>query len=248
MANVNGTIPAMNVMGRGAQSAGDPSMGIVGRPRYFAFLREGLTMLASDTPFDKRNVEEVVPQSGIVQLPRFMSGLRNVYLYNQQGQTVRLIQKENFNINECGVSFENNAFMNWYDYTQDTLGWFKPLGLNTYGIYKGYLFIAPNYLQWPFIRIEYAGLGFGEFCQEETLCVPIWAEEALADYIAMRALEHRIYTDGKELFFQRLYMDKKNEYKSATGSWMDARTRWSALDQKDMQDLVVIMTGIGNGM
>ena len=251
MATLNGYVEASEIIGDVAQAIHDPSMVLVKPPTYMRLFQKALGELAQDVPFDQRHIQIQIPANKKVPLPKYISGIRNIYLYNGDGcdinGSVTVLIKENYAHNGSTGSFSNVKWCNFGGFTQDQLGWLLPYRIFVAGISEGCIDLSPASASWDNIRIEYTGLGFDEYSQDEKLYAPMWARQALVDRVAAWALEIRMNTEGKERFYLELYKMRKEEHDSSSGSWMTARMRWAMLDQKQMQDLVVEMTGTGGG-
>ncbi len=251
MANLNGYLKSSEVIGDVAVAIHDSGMAIVKPPHYMRLFQKALAELALDVPFDQRHVHIPVPDNKKVPLPKYMSGLRNLYLFNGENcdihQSVRVLIKENFAHNGGSGYFANTKWCNFNDWTQASLGWLAPLNMWVAGISEGCIDLGDT-CGYDLLRIEYTGLGFDEYCQGEELYAPVWARQALVDKVAMWALEVRMAYEGRERLYMELYKMRKADCDSSAGSWMTARMRFSMLDQKDMQDTVFRMTGIERGI
>src|SRR5690606_26730887 len=90
------------------------------------------------------------------------------------------------------------------------------------------------------VRVEYTGIGIDSFCPEEPMKVPLFARIALIDFVTIKALEHRIYTEGKGRLFTDRYRDKKDECYGRGGTWQNALMYWGQMDDKQRGDLAFV--------
>lgn len=264
MGTTLGYLPASEVILIAAQAAGDPTANIVGRSRYLSFVQRALTQMCLDVEFDVKYFDEPIPSSGVVKLPEWMAGMRNVWIYNGDCNApngiVNVYEKQGFiyperegNNNPTGY-FAYNMQNGNPDSMQANSGWWgdwwgpqQNPWLRYYGLdkRKGKMYLSMQCQGYTRIKIEYAGLGFDAFCGDESLEIPIWATEAIADYVAMLALEQRQYEEGKTQLLRARYMDKKNDIKSPNGSWFLAMAHWGQMDGKERKDTVMYVSRMG---
>jgi len=251
MANTTGYVDIGDVIGPAAQAAGDPGMGGVGASRYPSFLQMGLEKLSFDIPWDKRTLTVERPEDRIIQLPGKITGCDNIWGYRgdacNPSWSGNIILKENYSHGGERGYFANDHWLNFNDAVYGSVGWLEPWNLYYGGIRNGKLYLSPQCCAFFFIRIEYVGIGVDNFCPGEPFRIPFFAREALTDFVTWKALEHRIYTEGKEQLFTGRYRDKQKELFGPGGTWAQALARWGGMDWKDMQDVALINTGIGRG-
>lgn len=260
MATTSGYIPASEVMASGAQAAGDPTMGIVGRPRYLSFAQEGLQKMCQDTQFEQRLFTEAMPANGILDLPRWMAGMDGVWVHDGSNcapvGTVNIYEKSGyFHNGDMGPGFSHSP----WDASRDAMQmganggtnqvYFgqEPWDLRYYGIRRGQMFLSPSCRGFGFVRIAYSGLGFDEFCQDTDIEIPMWARFAIADFITMRAAELRQFEEGKTQLMRAVLADKQKQMTAYDGTWTTAMGYWGGLDRKERSDVVLYISKLGVG-
>lgn len=262
MGAATGFLPASEVILIASQAVGDPSRNIVGRGRYLSFVQRALTQMCLDVEFDVKYHDVPIPSTGVVALPQWMAGLRNVWVYNGDCDTpngiVNVYEKEGFvypEVENPTGSFSYNMQNGNPDSMQANSGWWgdwwgasnNPF-LRWYGLdkRKAKMYLSPSCTGFTRIKMEYAGLGFDAFCGDETLEVPIWASEAIADFVTMKAAEQRQFEEGRTNLMRAIYKDKEAEFKSPTGSWFRAMGHWGQMDSKERKDTVMYISRMGH--
>lgn len=260
MATHTGYLSAGEVMTDAAQAAGDPSLNIVGRGVYLALLRRALSKMCLEIPIDKRYYDAVIPANGIFQLPKWMAGMNNVWVYNgdqcDPETASNAYEKENFTFEEGENWPSNGLSYNMQNGTSDAMQansgidgfWMTTESqyLYYYGIHKGKMMLSSSCRQFSRIRIDYNGLGFQDYCGEEDLLVPFWASEAITDFITMKAIEQRQYEEGKTQLFRSILVDKTVEMKAFDGTWSKAKMYWGQMDNKERKDTVMYISKMGH--
>lgn len=248
MANQFGFVREGDVIGPAAQAAGDPDTGAVGYPVYRSFLQQALEKLSFEVPWDIRILDVVMPEDRRVQLPSKFVGLNNVYIYRGEcgnpTTSVRIVLKDNYNHGGETGAFQNVQWQNRENAMLYSNGWVEPWNLHYGGVLGGKLCLSPQCKGWERVRVEYLGIGIDAFCPDEPIEVPLFARQGIIDYVAMLALEHRIYTEGKEQLFTSRYRDKREECLGRGGSWQNALVNWGQMDPQDMKDVARITTGL----
>jgi hypothetical protein len=251
MAHQYGYVEEGDAIGPAAQAAGDPGKGAVGYPVYRSFLQQALEKLSFEVPWDFRVLDVAISETRIVQLPPKYVGIKNIYIY--RGDTcnpttsVRVIVKENYTHGGERGAFQNVQWQNRENAMLRSSGWVEPWDLKYAGIQGGKLYLSPQSHGYDRVRIEYLGIGIDAFCPDEPIRVPLFARQGIIDYVAMLALEHRIYTEGKENLFTSRYKSKREECLSRGGSWQNALVNWGQLDPQQMTDLSMVTTGNPTG-
>ncbi len=262
MANIAGYVPASQVVTDAAQRIGDPTASIVGRPRYNSFVQSGLERLCFDIPWDVKMHDTDIPASLIVtDLPEYISGIRNIWLYGGQGgagTTVQVHLKDNMvhdgacensddnGTNTNGLSyFANNKWWNYPDGMQMSIGYFEPWNMYYAGWRNGKLYLSQQCTQFGRIRFDYTGIGIDKFCPGEPMAVPIFAREAIETYVAMRGAEHMMYIEGRSSIAAGHLKMLRDEYKAADGAWANAMMYWAQADGQDRKDIVLYTSYMG---
>jgi len=257
MANVKGYVPAKQVITPALQTVGDPQGDIVGMPRYYSFLADGLRELAYDAPWDTKTFDTAVPDDRIVtDLPEYVSGINNIYLYSVVGNesgtqgpsgfpSVAVHIKDNLFHDGGAGYFANNKWWNFPDGTQMSIGYYEPWNLYYAGWRNGKLYLSPQCGQFARIRFDYTGIGFDKFCPGEPMQVPVWAIDALRYYVAKRACEHLVHIEGKSSNAWRQLAMFERERKDYDGAWNTALMRWNQADAQDRKDIVCYTSYLG---
>lgn len=259
MANVKGYVDARHVITGAAQTVGDPQGDIVGMPRYYSFMADGLRELAYDAPWDTKTYDIAIPDSRIVtDLPEYITGINNIYLYqpassgNNGGTgspggmlTVPVHLKDNFFHDGGPGYFANNKWWNFPDGTQMSIGYYEPWNLYYAGWRNGKLYLSPQCAQFTRLRLDYTGVGFERFCPGEPMKVPVWAMDALRYYVARRACEHLVHIEGKSSNAWRQLAMFEKQMDDYNGAWNTALMRWAQADAKDRSDIVLYTSYMG---
>ena len=259
MATTSGYISAREVILDAAQAAGDPSQGIVGRPRYLTFAQQGLQKICQDTQFETRDYDVEIPENRIVPLPKWMAGMNGVWAYNGDRCNplgiVNVYEKTGYWHDGGGGSFSHSPWNAFDDAMQmgangGVAGPFygqEPWNLRYYGIRGRQMCLSPQCTGYAYLRISYAGLGFDEFCGDTDIEIPMWARQAVTDYITMRAVTIRQYEEGKTTLMRAILNDMKEQMTEYHGSWAQAMLYWGGMDRKDRQDTVLYISKLGVG-
>lgn len=248
MANQFGFVKEGDVIGIAAQAAGDPGAGAVGYPVYRSFLQQALEKLSFEVPWDVRVLDVELPENRVVQLPPKFVGLNNVYVYRGEcgspTTSVPVTLKDNYAHGGDSGAFQNDQWQNRENALQFSHGWIEPWNLHYGGVLNGKLYLSPQCQGWDRVRVEFLGIGIDAFCPDEPIQVPLFARQGIIDYVTMLALEHRIYTEGKETLFTSRYNTKRQECLGRGGSWENAMMYWGQMDPKDRVDVARITTGM----
>lgn len=261
MGSTTGYLAASEVIAQAAQAVGDPSANIVGRPRYLSFIQRALTQMCLDVEFDVKVYDIAIPDNGIVPMPAWTAGLKNVWVYNGTCEApngiVDIYEKDGFFFPDTQTpttgSFSYNMQNGSPDSMQANSGW-RGMGwgsssdpfLRWYGIQKAKMYLSPSCRGFSRIKMEYAGLGFDAFCGDETLEVPIWASEAIGDFVTMKAAEQRQFEEGRTNLMRAILKDKEAEFKGSNGSWIRAMSHWGQMDSKERKDTVMYISRMGH--
>lgn len=236
------------MIGPAAQAAHDPGTGAVGYPVYRSLLQQALEKLSWEVPWDLRHLDAEVADTRRVQLPPKFVGINNIWLYRGEAcaptVTTNVILKDNYSHGNDRGAFQNVNWNNVENGYVRSSGFTEPWNVHYAGIRGGELHLSPQCHGWDRIRVEYIGIGVDAFCPDEPLRVPLFARQALVDYVAMMALEHRIVTEGKEQLFTMRYKSKREECLSRGGSWENALMYWGQMDEKDKSDVARINASI----
>lgn len=225
--------------------AQDGDLAQLGKNFYDIAIRDAVRELCYDTNYDKRVVEEEIPQSRVITLPMMGDSL-NVFLFNEHcevGQMTPAHQKPNYSHHGGTGNFANQNGINNDPLQGDTFLWDEPNNLYYYGIIGDKVYLSPQCLQYQRIRIEYAGLGQDDVCVMPW--VPTWAKEAIMYRVAMWACEMR---QGEGIQFER-YAERYREQgtiSNARSAWVTAMTRYTRMSPAQRRDSNIYTTSIGN--
>lgn len=250
MATTTGYVPATNIINGAASRAGDPTARIVRRPVYLSFVQKGLERMSFDTQFERRFLDTTIPESGVVSLPKWMTGMAGVWLYNGDRCNplgmVPIYEKEGY-----ASGFSNSPWNSHDDIMQmgasgsNIAGFGEPDRLRYYGIVGDKMHLSRQCKGYEFIRIEYSGIGIDDYCAEEDILIPLWAREAITDFVAMKALEVRQFQEGKQQIFRAVMQDLYQEVNGPNGSWARAQIYWGGLDAKERFDTHLYVGRLG---
>jgi hypothetical protein len=247
MAHVTGYIKAEEVATNAAQSVGDPDAQIVRRPVYRALVRRALTLLCHDVPLDIRQFDTAIPEDQTVQAPKWMAGIQGVWVYN--GERCNPVgAQEVYRKYTDGERFMKNQWGSTDDPMKVNHLYTTPGNLRHYAFNnrEGKM-VLWNCHGYEFIRITYAGLGFDAYCSDMELEIPMWAEQAITDWVTYHAAEIRQHEEGKYNIMQSVLNRKDKALTEPTGSWLKAMSYWGSLDGKDRSDTVLYISRMGYG-
>lgn len=221
-----------------AQELRQEEFGALGRPFYISAAQRGLTELNYATQFHKKEWIAEIPESLILELPSDLTEMDQAYVAHVDGcnigETAILYIKPNMWHNGGEGYVAQNKGRN-HDGLQYSLSWSQapPNHLYFAGERGGKLFFSPSCRdRWGHVIIPYSGIGVD--CFGEDFDVPMWAREAITDYVIHRAAIALERMDPQHL--SRVIQRKEMELKSPQGSWTTALTRYKRLDKKGRYD------------
>lgn len=256
MAHHSGYINAGVVLKNAAAAVGDPDANIVRKPVYMAFIQETLMEMCHDVPFSEKIYDAAIPESRIVDAPKWMAGVKMVGVYNgtkcAPSTLFEVYRRENYH-HHGGAGFARNTWDNLGDPMKPGFGGgastlSEPMNLRYYGYMDEKFQLSPACSGFEWLRVVYSGLGFDHYCgDEEELLIPTWAQAAITDRVIHRAAELRQHEEGKTMLMRDIVIRKDKEYKEPTGSWFRAMGRWGSMDDKERSDSILTMSRMGYG-
>lgn len=230
-----------------AQELKDPEFGRLGRPVYLSAAQRAITEMNYETQFFKKEISLPMPENGILDLPEDISDIETLYAFNgdscQINHSVIISIKPNM-FHQGGKGYlANNRGRNF-----DKLQWSlkedqnAPTHIYFAGLFNGKLYLSPSCNSFSKIHITYSGIGVD--CFGEDFQVPMWAREAITDFVILRAALN-MEMDAPN-FYARVINRKQEEMKSPNGSWMNAIGRCRRLDKKGRYDSNAYLTRFGH--
>lgn len=230
-----------------AQELRDPEFGRLGRPFYLSAAQRAITEMNYETQFFERRASFPMPENGILDLPQDISDISAIYAYNgdscEINHSVIISIKPNM-WHQGGKGYlANNRGRNF-----DKLQWSlkedqnPPIHLYFAGLFNGKLYLSPSCQGFSKIHIVYSGIGVE--CFGEDFEVPMWAREAVTDFVILRAALW-MEADNPN-FYARIINRKDNEMKSPAGTWINAIGRCRRLDKKGRYDYNAYLTRFGH--
>lgn len=242
-------IPVENVLFDAAQEIRDSEFRRYGRPAYLSAAQRGLSELCHDVPWDVRHFQTKIPPNRIIDLP-FGTGQKSlVALFNGDNCDMRYAQTvfikpnmyhkggEGYVANNIGpgidISVPNNAL---YNQTMQDYLYFA-------GESDGKLYLSPSCLQFENIHITFSGLGME--CWGEDFCIPMWAREAITDYVILKAA--RALRQDNMNFYREVIREKEAALAltNPSGTWIRALGYWGRMDEKERNDVWTQTTRFG---
>lgn len=213
---------------------------------YLSQVQQAITELGFDSHFDLRSHEVPIPDDLRVQLPDNMVAPIVIYLFNGEncdvGTSVRLHFKQNFkHRGGSGFLAVQKGLPDGRDpLVQPTV---DPASYDS-GIYygniqNGWLMLSSNCNVWQNIHIEYAGAGFDQFGDD--VLIPMFARQAVTDYVVLRAAQARRYENPS--YWQGVINDHQNQMSAMGGSWQRARKRVAVMSRWQRVDWQAYNTG-----
>lgn len=234
-------VQGSDIAARVAQRMGDLQFRHVSRPTMMRFVRKGLAQMAMMGSSDIRSYETQIPESLRIRLPEGIVNIRHIYLFNGENcdynESHVVHHKINFK-HKGGTGFLADQKGENHDYIIRDTWWGESAPSDLYygNIQAGYLMLSSNCSPFPRIHIEYEGTG-----QTDDDCkVPIFAEQAMEDYVHHEAAQQREFENPA---YWRGVIDRKQaEMRDSTGSWITARTRFAMMDKFARKDLYFALT------
>lgn len=235
----NSFITLENVISDAASELPIEGYGPLGRPFFIAAAQRGLTDLNYDTNFFKKEFIAPVPDNLILHLPGDLTDKDQVYLANvdgcEIGQTTILFIKPNmWHLGADGYFAQNKGFN--LDPLQYSLSWSQTPPNNMYfaGERMGKLYLSPTCKNFSHVVIPYTGIGVD--CFGEDFEVPMWAREALVDYVVLRVAQGMRRSDPQ--YYTTIIREKEAQLSrvNPSGSWNRALVRYKRMDKKQRYD------------
>ena len=219
----------------------------LGRPFYASAAQRGLSEMNYATNFFKKVFIEKVPENLILDLPDDMTEKDQMYLFSGNtcniGTSVMLFVKPNMWHGGGTGYLAQNKGRN-YDNTQFSLAWSQaqPSHLYFCGERSGKLYLSESCRQYERIAIPYTGIGMD--CFGEDFEVPMWAREAITDFVIHRVALAIEREDPQ--FMARVISRKEGELKGNGGSWQNAIWRYKRSDKKQRYETSIYNFDLGS--
>lgn len=243
MAHTSGTISAREVINAACRAIGDPTAAIVGRAAYKEFVSNGLTLLMHQVKFDRRFIDADMPADRMLNVKGYVTGIAKVLLYNGQNcdveHSVVAMEKRDYVHFGGNGGFQRNTWDNDGDITQSPVSAHRePYNAYYYGWVagnEGVMHFSPQCAAFERVHIEYSGIGHDR-CQEEDIRIPLWADEAIRNYVCMRGAEFLVHIEGKTEKANAQFRYYTSQYTDINGSWANAKAAWGGMDTKEQDD------------
>lgn len=249
MRNTTAYIPLEDVLLDASQEIRDVEFRRYGRPAYVSAAQRGLSELCHDVPWDVRHWETKIPENLIVDLP-FGTGEKSlVLLFNGNNCNINNAQTlfikpgmyhkggEGYAANNTGpglditvpsIAFQNQLMQNWTYFAGES---------------NGKLYLSPSCASFENIHVTYSGLGME--CWGEDFCIPMWAREAITDYVILKAA--RALRQDSMNFYREVIREKEMalSLNNPSGTWIRALGYWARMDEKQRNDVWTQTTRFG---
>lgn len=213
----------------------------LGRPFYLSAAQRGLSEMSYATGFNKRIFNTEIPQSLIIELPADYTSSDQMYVY--QGtecsittSTILFIKPNMYHFGNGSGYIAQNMGRN-YDALQFSLSWSQtpPAHLYFAGEFNGKLYLSPSCLaKYNRLFVRYIASGYDPSGEE--FKVPMWAREAITDYVIHKVALSLEREDPQ--FLARVIARKENDLRDARGSWYKAIDRYKRMDTKTTYDTI----------
>lgn len=240
MAAGNSFITLENVISDAASELPIEGYGQLGKPFFVASAQRGLTDLNYETNFFKKEFIAEIPENLVLQLPGDLTEKDQAYLANMDGcdingTTILFIKPNMWHLGGEGY-FAQNKGRN-HDKLQYSFKWSEAPPNNIYfaGERSGKLFLSPSCRErYTHVVIPYTGIGMD--CFGEDFEVPMWAREALTDYVIEKAA--RALRRGDPQYYTTIIREKEAQTNrvNPAGSWCKAIQRYKRMDKKGRYD------------
>lgn len=213
----------------------------IGMPFYLSAAQRGLSELNYATGFFKKIFNTEIPENLIVELPDDLTGADQMYIYNGTecsvtSSTILFIKPNMYHFGGDNGYIAQNKGRN-EDMLQFSLKWNEKPPTHIYfaGLYNGKLYLSPSCrTKYNRLFIPYSGIGVD--CFGEDFNVPMWAREAITDYVIHKVALVLEREDPQ--FLARVIARKENELKAPRGSWYTAIDRYKRMDKKTRYDTI----------
>ena len=213
---------------------------------YVSRIQDAMQELSFDTYWQKIQQDVDMPQNCMMEMPKNVFNIREIYLYNGEicnplnSQVV--YWKRLFNNTSEGQGYtakvkddgsnSGDIFQpNQRSLSRGTNGWFGPKYY--YNVMNGLLMLSQACTGFSYIRIIYNGMGVEN---GDMPIIPRFFERAVVDYVeerfynAMKSRDPRKYRGLWNDSFQRL-----NDLRS--GSWKKAKGRIKSMDTQEKESM-----------
>lgn len=229
-----------------AQELREEEFGVLGRPFYVSSAQRAVTQMNYACHFFKQDAILDIPASRVVELPKDLSGKDYVYLFSGDscdiGNAPTLwIKPGMFHLGGTGFVSQNTGI------ADPLIPWrfplnFAPANFIYYaGERRGKLYLSPSCAGFEKLLILYTGIGVE--CFGDDFEIPMWAREAVTDFVILKAAQARFREDPQAM--RMVIADKKAEMTAVNGSWNRAIWQYKQSDQKRRYDQSVTSTRFG---
>lgn len=233
----NSYVPLSEIITAAAQELRVPEFGSLGRPFFESCAQRAITEMNYATNFHKREFRHVLDRQ-IIELPSDLTEKDQCYLYrgdecNVVSSTILFIKPNMQSLGGEGYIAQNKGWNR--DPMQWSLSWSEqpPHCLYFAGERNGKLYLSPScFGAFDYLYIQYTGIGVD--CFGEDFKVPMWAREAVTDFVIEKAARAMWREDPQ--FLRQVINDKKAELTSPKGSWHTAIWRYKRSDSKRKYD------------
>lgn len=227
---------------------GDFSHGL-GRPFYLSLAQRGLTDMNYATNWHKRIFNEPIPENLVIDLPSDFTEADQFYVYSgdecSSTRSTIVFVKPGLHFLKESQSFIANGMGRNLDAMQFSQKWSQspPDCLFFGGLYNGKLYLSPS-CGAAFNRVYIPYTGIGVDCFGDDFKVPMWAREAITDYVIHKAA---LTLEREDIqFFRGVIARKEGELKAPRGSWYTAIDRYKRSDKKTRYDTVAYTFDFGS--
>lgn len=236
----NSYIPVGEIITAAAQELRDGGFTHgLGRPFYMSAAQRGLSEMNYSTSFFKKQFNVEIPENLIVELPEDFTEADQMYIYQGTdcsitSSTILFVKPNMYHFGGDSGYIAQNKGRN-HDKLQWSLQWSEqpPMHLYFAGLYNGKLYLSPSCTtKYNRLFIRYTGIGVD--CFGEDFKVPMWAREAITDYVIHRVALALEREDPQ--FYARVIARKEGELKGPKGSWYMAQERFKRMDKKTRYD------------
>lgn len=234
----NSYVPLSEIITAAAQELRVPEFGALGRPFFESAAQRAVTEMNYATNFFKREFKAEIPESLILDLPSDLTEKDQAYLYrgdecNITTSTILFIKPNMMSFGGEGYIAQNKGWnrdgLQWSSYWSER----PPDCVYFAGERNGKLYFAPACrAAFGKVFIQYTGIGVD--CFGEDFKVPMWAREAITDFVIEKAARAMWREDVQ--FLRQVINDKKFELTAPKGSWHTAIWRYKRSDSKRKYD------------
>lgn len=253
--NTTAFLPVSEILLAAAQEIRDDDFRLAGgRPFYLSAAQRGLQELCYDALWDERSTQVPIPTNLIVELPADCIDLRpGLALFNGDqcdfNNVTTLYIKENL-YHKGGQGYVADNHGPTDQLMWGGLWWSQPLSawyrnrLYFAGSFQGKLYLSSACAAFQNLYIPYHSIGIDDWCED--FRVPMWAREALTDFVIDRAAKRLEQTNAN--YYRPIIARKQGELSlnNGAGTWSRALVRWKRMDQKQRSDLIMYLSRYGH--